>query len=146
MTSAWGVRILATVVIATVIAAVVAAIVILGPPSQQRKRKLDQRRIRDLMNIEQTVNSYWQRHKTLPPDLVTLSREPGFRPPTSDPERGSVYEFKVTGTDSFRLCAEFSFDSKEDPQPWYYSPTGPWAHGAGRQCFELTIQRPESVK
>src|SRR3989442_6601914 len=143
MSPSSGVRVLGYAVIAAVVAAVVAAIVILGPPSQQRKRKLDQRRIQDLMNIERTVNSYWQRHKTLPTDLVTLSREPGFRPSMSDPESGSAYEFKVTGTDSFRLCAEFSFDSAEDPQPWYYPPKGSWAHGAGRQCFELTIQRPD---
>ena len=146
MTPVWGVRILGSVVIAAVIAALVAAMVILGPPSQQRKRKLDQRRIQDLMNIEQTVNSYWQRHKTLPPDLVTLSHEPGFRPPMADPERGSAYEFKATGTDSFRLCAEFSFDSTEDPPPRYYSSNGPWSHSAGRQCFELRIQRPDADK
>src|SRR4030095_1899714 len=146
MTSAWGVRILGSAVIAIVIGAVIAAIVVLGPPSQQRKRKLDQRRIQDLMNIERTVNVYWQRHKALPSDLATLSREPGFSPPTSDPERGSAYEFKVTGIDSFRLCAEFSFDSKEDPQPRYYSVTGSWEHGAGRQCFEVSIERPDSAQ
>jgi hypothetical protein len=142
MTSVWGIRILVSAVVAAVVAAIVVAIAILGSPSVQRKRKLDQRRVQDLITIEGDMSAYWHRHDTLPPDLVTLTHE-GFRTPTSDPERGNPYGFTITGTDSYRLCADFSFDSKEDPQPWYYSPRGErsWAHGQGRQCFDLTVQR-----
>lgn len=141
MTSGWGVRILGSIVIATVIAAVAGALIILGPPKVQRQHKFDERRIQDLMSIENTVNSFWVRHKALPPDILTLSREPGFSLPMTDPERGNPYVFEVTGLDSFRLCAEFSFDSAETPQTWNYLSTGHWAHGAGRQCFDLAIKR-----
>jgi type II secretory pathway pseudopilin PulG len=139
MSSFRGVRLLTSIVIATVIAAVIAAMIVIGPPSRQRNLKLDQRRIQDLRDIERATNTYWQRRKTLPPDLATLSREPGLRPPMADPERGSPYEFKVTGVGSFHVCAVFSLDSEDDSNSWSYSHTGSWAHGAGRQCFELSI-------
>ena len=141
MTSGWGVRILVLVAIATVILAVVVAIFILGPPKRQRQIKLDERRIGDLIELQWEVNSYWKRHKALPPDILTLSREPGFRPPVVDPERGNPYEFETSGVDSFRLCAVFDFDSAEEAQPRSYYSTERWSHGAGRQCFDLKIPR-----
>ena len=139
MTRGGGARILAYIVGATVLAAVIAGIVILGPPKRQRQLRLDERRVKDLIGIQGDVNNYWQRHKALPPDLVTLSREPGHRPPPTDPERGMEYEFEITGAESFRLCAVFTFDSSEAPEPGRYFSTESWAHGAGRHCFDVSI-------
>ncbi len=71
MTSGWGVRILASIVTATVVAALVAAIILMGPPSRHREHRLDERRVQDLMGIQRMADVYWERHKSLPPDLVT---------------------------------------------------------------------------
>jgi hypothetical protein len=139
MTGGGGARILAFIVGATVLAAVVAGIVILGSPKRQRQLKLDERRIEDLIDIQRDVNFYWQRHKALPPDLVTLSGEPGHGPPLKDPERGNPYELEITGAESCRLCAVFAFDSSEAPEPSRYYSTESWTHGAGRHCFDLSI-------
>ena len=139
MTPERGVRTLAYAVAATVLAAVVAALVILGTPKRQRQIKLDERRVDDLINIQREVNSYWNRHKALPSDLAAISGEPGSRIDGKDPERGTPYEFEATGLDSFRLCATFTFDSSEEPQPPRYISTESWSHGAGRQCFDLNI-------
>lgn len=138
-----GVRILVAVVTATVAAAVVAAVILLGPPSRQREQRIDARRVQDLMEVEQMVTTYWGRHKSLPPDMVTLSREPGFRTP-NDPERNTPYELAITGSNAYRLCAVFARDSSEEPPSWNgYGGRIAWAHGSGRQCFDLKPPQDE---
>ena len=139
MTGGAGARILAFIAGATVSAAVIAGIVILGSPKRQRQLRLDERRVEDLIDIQRDVNFYWQRHKALPPDLLTLSREPGHGAPRVDPERGNPYELEITGAESFRLCAVFTFDSSEVPEQTRYFSKESWTHGVGRQCFDLSI-------
>jgi len=143
-TSTRAARILATIATSAVVAAVVTALFILGPPKHQRQRKLDDRRIQDLMSIEYTMDSYWRHHKKLPPDISTLSQEPGFDTHTMDPERGQPYELEITAPDSYRLCAVFALDSAESPQTWGHSPSGEWAHGAGRRCFDRKAPKDDS--
>ena len=81
MTSTRGDRILAAVVTAIVVGAVITAIVMLDPPGVQRQRKMDARRIEDLMSIQRAAEEYWARHKALAPDLATLGKEPGLLVP-----------------------------------------------------------------
>ena len=57
-----------------------------------------------------------------------------------DPEGRTPYVFEATGVDSFRLCAVFALDSAEEGQRSSWLPISHWAHGAGRQCFDLNIR------
>jgi hypothetical protein len=139
MTSVSGTRILALAVTTIVVGTVITAIVLLDPPGVQRQRKMDERRVEDLMSLQRTTEEYWTRHKALPPDLATLSKEPGLRVPEADPETGSPYVFEITGPKSYRLCAVFARDSAERGSTRYYSVK--WAHAAGRHCFDLTIPK-----
>ncbi len=136
MRSSQGEKILAAVVTTIVVGAVITAIV-LNPPAVQRQRKMDSRRVEDLMTIQRVVTEYWSRHRSLPPDLDTLGREPGLRIPANDPETGAAYLYETTGPRSYRLCAEFARSTSEQPTPPIYREN--WAHGAGRHCFELKI-------
>ena len=139
MTSVSGTRILASAVTAIVVGTVITAIVLLDPPGVQRQRKMDERRVEDLSSLQRATEEYWTRHKALPSDLATLSKEPGLRVPETDPETGSPYVFEVTGPKSYRLCAVFARDSAERASSPYASVK--WAHGAGRHCFDLTIPK-----
>ena len=141
MTSASVQKTLAFLVSAVVVCAVVTAI-LLDPPGVQRQRRMDGRRIEDLLSMERAAEEYWNRHKVLPPDLAALAKEPGLRVPEADPETGSPYVYEVTGPKSYRLCAVFGRDSSEGASVPYFSMKR--AHGAGRHCFDLTI--PEKVE
>jgi len=130
--------ILATVV---VILSVIAAIVILDPPSLQRKRRLDARRVEDLKSIKYSIDSYWERKKSLPPDLATLEIEPGLSTALKDPQTGIAYDYEVTTTKSYKLCAVFALDSSDESQE--HSLSRKWSHGNGKHCFDL--QAPAKV-
>jgi hypothetical protein len=139
MTSTNGNKILAAVVTTIVVGAVITAVVLLDPPGVQRQRKMDARRIEDLMSIQRAAEEYWTRHKVLPPDLAALGKEPGLLVPTNDPETGAPYVYEVTGPKSYRLCAVFARDTAERAAiPSYLIK---WAHGAGRHCFDLKIPK-----
>ncbi|MGC8639234.1 MAG: hypothetical protein ACP5XB_05070 [Isosphaeraceae bacterium] len=139
MTPVSGTKLLAFAVTAIVVGSLCAAVVLLDPPGVQRQRKMDERRIQDLMSLQRATEEYWTRHKALPPDLATLSKEPGLRVPETDPETGSPYGYEVTGPKSYRLRGVFARDSAEGASAPYYSVK--WAHGAGRHCFDLTIPK-----
>jgi type II secretory pathway pseudopilin PulG len=127
---------LVTGVSIAVVAAVVAAIVVMGSPTQQRQRRLDEHRVQDLSTIVNSIGMYASTHEALPPDLSMLGKQPGPRRAPTDPDTGAPYEYTVLGTDSYQLCAVFVTPSPDaNTAPPYLEREG-WAHGAGRQCFE----------
>jgi hypothetical protein len=124
-----------------VVAAVVAAIVI-EPPEQARKKRLDDRRVQDLWQIESVVNEYWKRQQKLPPALNTL-QSAGLKASIVDPETNLPYEYTPLSEQSYRICANFSFETgNARHRPWPVQ-AAEWSHTAGRHCFERTVrQRP----
>jgi hypothetical protein len=126
---------LAIISTVVVVLAVVAAIIIMDPPGLQRKSRIDAHRVDNLNNISSSIDSYWERKKSLPPDLSALDMEPGLKIPLKDPETSIPYLYEVTGKDSYRLCAVFSVDSSDEAEEYFRSRK--WSHGAGRHCFDL---------
>jgi hypothetical protein len=130
-------------IVTTVVAtAVIAAIVMLGAPSTRRLHKLDEVRVQNLTLMALSVNGYFNRHKELPADLDALAKEPGYHVARGDPDTGRPYEFKILGTTSYRLCADFSGDSASDPSQFtgaYFNVA--WAHGQGHQCFDRNTDK-----
>lgn len=129
-----GVRILVAGVTTAVIAAIVAAIVVLGSPAQQRQRRLDERRVRDLSTIVNAIRLYAATHQALPPDLSALNKQPGLPRAPSDPDTGAPYDYSVLNADSYQLCATFAMPTPDNSQP--YVATDGWTHDVGQQCFE----------
>ena len=129
--------ILATATLA-VAAAVIGALVLVGPPSEQRRRKLDERRVRDLQGLAAAVDSYWVRHRALPVSVEAVERQ-FLADAVRDPESGIPYGYRVTGEKSFEVCATFAARSTEEfflpPEP--KSRLGSWAHDRGTWCFAL---------
>lgn len=130
-------RIRALLAVATlvIVAAVIAGLIAIGSPALQRKHKLDEQRVADLNSISQYLKYYWEQHKQLPADLAELGRQPGFHVP-SDPETGAAFEYAVTGTNAYRLCATFALDSADQEHRRDYSGSDDWPHGTGRGCFD----------
>jgi len=140
--------------------------VVMGSPSEQRKLRLDDRRVQDLQSIQYQVINYWQQKEKLPESLKELANPlSGFSLPV-DPEfeKGLVYEYKAVDKMSFELCATFALPI---PKGWreynngrympavnfsekgmdvsnsYPYPGGgmneSWEHEIGRTCFIRTI-------
>jgi hypothetical protein len=136
---------------------------VIGSPMDQRKLRIDQRRVDDLQSIQWQVISYWQQKEKLPAALTDISTPlSGFMIP-QDPEfqKGRVYQYAKTGDKSFELCATFDLPM---PKGWVPGSTGgvypmggmrdvavsavapypgvggdSWDHDAGYKCFARTI-------
>ena len=163
-----GTHVLIGLAIGVVVVAVVSGLIVLGPPSEQRARRLDDRRVEDLHGITCAVDLYWTRHGRLPAFLDELSGESGVNISSHGPRTTQLYEYRVLGDKTYELCAHFQRDLPE-PSPGVAGRKGHilleggleesrssarehvlderksmskgfWSHGAGRQCFELEVE------
>jgi hypothetical protein len=122
---------------AAVLAAVVAGLFVLGSPTEERGRRIDDRRVEDLQGIRAATDLYWTRHSQLPASLDDLTAEPGVTIRTSDPASSQAYAYQPLDSIRYEVCATFELESREiarDPQKDL------WAHGSGRQCFQLDAE------
>ena len=123
--------------IATVAGAIVAGLMIVGSPGNERMRRVDDRRVRDLVDITRAVNGYWTKHARLPSSLDELLESPGTAVESRDPLTGQPYSFGVLGMKTYELCADFqreSSDINSDASSRF------WSHGTGRRCFRLEAE------
>ncbi|RJQ14513.1 hypothetical protein C4553_00350 [Candidatus Parcubacteria bacterium] len=143
-------RILAWVIILAVIIAVVGGFFVAGSPQNQREVRFDERRIGDLQSIQWQIVNYWQRKGALPQSLDELRDDIGGFVVPRDPQTGEAYEYRILGSLSFELCAEFETSSLEQSGAIYskrLTPAEPhpfnqfeyWGHSSGNFCFSRTI-------
>ena len=142
----------------------------MGSPFEQRKLRLDDKRMQDLQGIQWQVVNYYQQKEKLPASLDDLKDPISNYVLPVDPEfqKGINYEYAVLDAKAlkFKLCATFALPI---PEGWneYQNygvirldstlsegsasapvpPTGPsgvnesWKHEAGYTCFERTIDK-----
>lgn len=131
-------------IFAVVAASIIAGFFTAGSPFRERMRRFDERRVQDLQNIQWQIVNYWQRKERLP-ETVEMLRDDisGYSVPI-DPENNAPYEYQTLGDLKFSLCA--TFNTVEEFGPAIGSrpislglETQNWKHGAGRVCFDRTI-------
>jgi type II secretory pathway pseudopilin PulG len=125
----------AVVVIAVlaVLGALAGGVYLIGPPAEERARRLDARREADLQGLRLAVDLYWTRNGRLPASLDELHAAAGTDIYARDPQSERPYSYTVKSGEAYELCAEFARASE--------LPGDFWSHGAGRQCFEITASR-----
>lgn len=143
----WGMKYFIYIVIGIVAAAIIGGFFIVGSPQAERARRFDEQRIQSLQFIQNYIGEFYRAKQRLPQSLTELNDE--FRgvivPP--DPETGSEFGYEARGPLVFALCADFNQPSLGQtdnvPKPLSTGPFGPeiWEHGAGRVCFERTIDQ-----
>lgn len=119
---------------------------LIGSPATQRSRRFDDQRVGDLQNIQGQITNYWTQKAALPENLGNLNDSiSGFISPT-DPETKATYEYSITGTSSFQLCATFKTvgpATGNGVRPAMYYSSDPysqsWEHKAERTCFSRSI-------
>lgn len=149
-------RIFIGAVVGVVIAAVVAGFFVVGSPQQERLRRFDQQRIRDLQYIQSEITGYWNAKKKLPEDLEVLNDDLRGVFVPRDPQSGEGYVYKIKDADEliFELCATFALPSVNSPRSKEVVPPRPryaypkaffepqnWNHQAGTHCFERKIDK-----
>ncbi len=78
-----------------VVASVVYGIVETGTPGEIRARKLDDKRLQDLSNIQSMILQKWQKDGILPENLAELNNEIAGSIVPVDPKTKIAYEYKV---------------------------------------------------
>jgi uncharacterized membrane protein len=145
--------------IVLVVAAIVSGFIAVGSPAKQRGLRFDNQRLSDLSNIQWQVISYWQQKGMLPAKLTDLEDKLSGSTIPKDPETRAVYEYSKSAPLTFQICATFSYPTQDTEgrgefgygggsvypsyDMSYPYPGGGidenWAHGAGRTCFDRTI-------
>ncbi len=132
-------------VIVIVAAAIVYGFVLVGSPREERLREFDVERVNDLALVQGRILNFWQAKKTLPATLANLGDSLSGTNIPADPETSQPYEYIVKDAAglSFELCATFDRESGSvSPSiayPGEYFSDDNWQHGAGRVCFDRTI-------
>jgi hypothetical protein len=121
----------------SVVAAIVAGLFLIGSPSAERLRRLDEIRVRDLTQLSHGIDLYWQREEKLPPSIDALATAPGvpFRS-TMDPSTSEPYAYRALDATRYELCAVFEAEDADGDYSDRF-----WAHGVGRTCFELNAEK-----
>jgi hypothetical protein len=125
-----GRPVLVGVIVVVVLAAIVTGLVILGPPGEERARRIDERRVDELQRIAAAARLFHMRHGRLPPALSSMAAEPGVSLELLDPVTREPYVYRMAGTERYEICAVFDRESS-DERPDF------WSHGAGEHCFTL---------
>ena len=132
-----------------VLLTIIAGFFIVGSPQRVRAQKQDMVRVQNLQEIQWQIVNYWQQKEKLPAALADLNDPIRDFQPYVDPQSRESYEYHVTGSLSFQLCAVFAAEAEgtlrgNTPAPTVMSDGGKsvsdnWEHGVGRTCFERTI-------
>ncbi len=115
-------------------------------PAQVREMNTDAAQIQDLGVIQSQIESYYATKSSLP---ASLSDAFGTLTQTTAPEGRSAYTYEVVSDTSFKLCAEFAYESSKAEQMQYSQPFGidgayikdgfNWTHGKGDWCFTRVL-------
>lgn len=103
-----------------------------GSPYAEYYKRMDDRRVSDLMWMERYVLDYWQENKKLPESLAEIKAQ---EKRLKDPETKEPYEYRKTGANKFVVCATFKTENVG-----YYDRD--WKHKAGKTCFEKNLTTP----
>lgn len=135
MTRRFGGGVLLGWLAALVSIAAVAVSIWLHPPSEMRARRMDEVRVQSVRETEHAIQFYYIAHHTLPVELSVLSSDENHHQQIRwhDPETKRPFEYAVTGTATYQLCATFARNSDQsDPFPAINQ-----THNRGRDCFQM---------
>jgi hypothetical protein len=133
-------RLFLVAAIAAVCVSVAVGLKLLGSPSEERARKLDDRRVEDLQRLATAVDLYRSRAGHLPSSLEEVRRDlPNDM--SRDPVTEQPYGYRLISVDKYELCADFQRASEADRGYGGYDYGGSagmgfWSHPAGHRCFE----------
>lgn len=130
---------------AAVLVVLAVALGVAGSPRKARFEEIDLRRVRELQQLSNAVESYYRERGALPPSLDSLATvsTPSVES-LQDPVTRRSYEYRLLGAETYELCATFAQPDTVGGAPEPPGPDRPsrfWRHGAGRHCYTLRLPR-----
>jgi type II secretory pathway pseudopilin PulG len=124
--------------LAAVIAIFIASLFFVESPREARNRKLDNLILDNFNVIENAVANYYEENGRIPPNLEILKNEFSYlnEKKLKDPVTGQQFEYKVSGPRTYKLCATFRTDNRQN-NDWRAER---WPHGAGYQCLPIKVR------
>jgi hypothetical protein len=119
--------------IVAVAVAVVAGLVVAGSPTEQRRLRLDEQRISAVRELARQAEGRWETDRRLPATADQLVDGQRLTRLPTDPVTGEPYEYRITGSRQFEVCATFERASRPDLAGDF------WFHEAGRRCFAFDM-------
>jgi hypothetical protein len=123
------------------LAGVVLALVVgfsdVGNPAHMRALGNDQRRVRSLADIADSIHENHSGASGAPNSLVDIGRL-NSRLETTDPATGSTYDYVKLKNAAYELCATFETEDRGKG-------SGAFAHGEGRTCFKLNANHSYAI-
>lgn len=131
----------AAVATAIVVGGMAASLYQIDTPSEVRNVRLDEQQINDLQDMQWRIEAYYQEQHTLPAsvDELYISETMPVAPSDRTP-----YEYKITDSTSYELCATFTSptsiaDARSMAYPAKDAANYNWDHKAGEWCFARTV-------
>jgi hypothetical protein len=123
---------------AAVAVLIVAALYLNGSPENPQAAQGDERRVRELNTLRDSIAVRHHAGDRLPESLQEFVKTPPFTGlRTTDPETGTPYDYRIVDPDTFELCAVFA-TSTETRSPG--STADPWRHRSGRFCYTVEVK------
>jgi hypothetical protein len=118
-----------------------AGLFLVGSPRQERLRKIDAKRVDDLVRISSAITNYYQERRTLPQSLEALAEVPSSDVDgTNDPITGDPYGYRTIDSTTYELSATFdTADSATERASDFMRHPLFWRHGLGQRAYTLTI-------
>ena len=137
-------RVVGTVAVVVVTGVVAYGFAQLGPPSEERHRRLDHRRVEDLKRIAHAVDRFVSRRERLPASIDEVVGDSQLKSGVAsrlhaqnvrDPLTAQPYAYRVLTDETYEMCATFD---RASPDGWFQRRHGAfWSHLQGAQCFLL---------
>lgn len=109
----------------------------IGSPWTRRTQNFDDQRVSDLDGLDSEIKYFAEVHHNLPTDLEEIE----YDSYNTDPETGKLYDYQITSTSTYQLCANFSLPSSDQNEELDFlnqrTDRNSWRHDAGYKCFDL---------
>ena len=116
-------------------------------PAEVRERKVDEKILTDLRDMQWTIEAYLYNNEALPEGIMVAYDGSGAVP--TAPADRAPYTYNLTEA-GFSLCAEFAYDAQEPDwvgRQFIDDREGPvivdgekWHYQAGKHCFEREVR------
>lgn len=121
----------------------------IGSPKTQRLLNYDNKKINDLISIDQQITYFYQNNLKIPQNLSELNNLGGYYYPPKDNQYNIDYSYKPKNKTEYSLCANFNLDIDSRDKIFYdrvkmapyelsYQDNN-WNYKKGEYCFERKI-------
>jgi len=131
-----------------VVAALIIAFMVVESPAETRQRKIDERIVSGLYQIDSAINEYYRLNDKLPENLDQLREEVNYilESDLVNPITNDTYQYSVVSDNEYKICTTFQSSNRMDVEDSYgYYPDKTWLHDAGQQCFDKKVVNIEGV-